>query len=783
MKINWPKFIRRTILLTLVAAAAGIFFANRYVTRYGFNNVFDFLAVWAENKSLANEHPPENLQILISDEDYEFLKSRRDEAIARGIQINEGDTYVPCEVLWKDDTISGELRLKGHMLDHLEGNKWSFRLKTDEPVMGMTRFSLQNPATRNYEYEWIYHQLMKSEDIIHLRYDFLNLTLNDEVLGIYALEEHFGQHVLENCGRAPGPILRWNPGLYWEGRIDEMKWIWLDEQYSDFSSSFVEPYEKGTVKKDSVLVDSYLKGSDLLEKFRRGDLQTTDAFDVKKMASFLAIIDLVGGHHSLDWSDLKFYYNGQSGKMEPVAYESFSVRKSEVIAGQRPTNDFDLPEFDYYARLFSDSKFFEEYIQAVERICNERYFGEFTATIQKELDEKIGVLANEFPYRKSTLDPYYENIQLIRHNLSLPKPFHAFTESSTDSTVVISLAPVSDFPIEIVSLNIDEKVDVVNSELFYLPAKPRDAYPVYFTIPFQFASMNVENLVLTARIPGSSNFFQVEVSDLPAWPDSIKFAPWQRGEDKLKWEGDSVAYFEGDDILIDKNLSLGANTHLKILPGQKLEFDATIVSQGQISILGTEEHPVTLTTKSGGFQLDSGTFRACYVDVTSSKSELIQASGSDMQFESCNFSGLSAPAVSSMSSVVRFVDCIVADSKLFGKYVSSEVWYKNVYAFGGENLFVATGSNVKAIDCIFRGFDKVAQLDRISRWKCWKSVYRDNVLIASLDNASLFHDMSGDMQSGNTGFEMDMNSSLAGESKYILFRTQKAGLQNLEKRR
>ncbi|MBK6526583.1 MAG: hypothetical protein IPG07_14195 [Crocinitomicaceae bacterium] len=47
----------------------------------------------------------------------------------------------------------------------------------------------------------------------------------------------------------------------------------------------------------------------------------------------------------------------------------------------------------------------------------------------------MGVLAHEFPYRKFTFDPYFENIELIRHNLELPKPFHAFKESSTDSTV------------------------------------------------------------------------------------------------------------------------------------------------------------------------------------------------------------------------------------------------------------------------------------------------------------------------------------------------------------
>ncbi|MBK6526584.1 MAG: CotH kinase family protein [Crocinitomicaceae bacterium] len=153
----------------------------------------------------------------------------------RGIQINDGeDNYVECKIIQGADTIKGEMRLKGHMTDHLEGDKWSFRVKTKKkPVFGMTRFSLQAPGTRNYAYEWVYHQLLKEEEVIHLNYDFIRLKLNDKDLGIYAIEEHFGQHVLDHNDRPKGAILRWNPNLYWEQRIDELQGTYLDEQYSD----------------------------------------------------------------------------------------------------------------------------------------------------------------------------------------------------------------------------------------------------------------------------------------------------------------------------------------------------------------------------------------------------------------------------------------------------------------------------------------------------------------------------------------------------------------------
>ena len=42
-----------------------------------------------------------------------------------------------------------------------------------------------HPGTRGYIYEWIYHQLMKQEDIIALRYKFINVTIIKLISIIY----------------------------------------------------------------------------------------------------------------------------------------------------------------------------------------------------------------------------------------------------------------------------------------------------------------------------------------------------------------------------------------------------------------------------------------------------------------------------------------------------------------------------------------------------------------------------------------------------------------------
>lgn len=584
-KVNKTKLLKRTIMLLLVLACASVFIANRFAKQQGFSNLVDLYAVYTENKNLSENAVPTEMTLLVEEEDYAFLSSRRDVAMERGIQINDDENaYVACKIICNGDTTKGEMRLKGHMTDHLEGDKWSFRVKTKKnEVLGMNRFSLQAPGTRNYAYEWVYHQLLKEEGIIHLQYDFIRLKLNDKDLGIYALEEHFGQHVLENNKREDGAILRWNPNLYWDWRIDELQGNYLNQQYASYAASFSEPFDGATVEDDSALIQTYLKGSALLESFRRGEKTTSEVFDVALMAKFHAIIDLVGGHHSLDWSDVKFYYNGQTGLVEPVGYESFSVRSTEMVAGQRVPDNFDLVKLDYHDRLFSDPVFFEAYIKELNRICEASYFRKFIDKIRPELNVKLGILGIEFPFEKFSFDPYFENINLIRNNLDLPKPFHAFLQNSSDSVVTISVTPVSDFPIEILSLTIDDKEEFRLDEPFILAPRARDSFAPYFDLLFRYDGSKLKKLKLKSRIPGSENIFETEVSDLPSYQalkelnnsglqgNSIASAAMAMN--------DSVFFFEEKNIRINENLAIGKNQTLLFFPGQRIEF----ASGGQLN--------------------------------------------------------------------------------------------------------------------------------------------------------------------------------------------------------
>lgn len=791
MKINYKKLLKRTIIAGLILTLIGTYFAHKFVQKHGFSGIGEFISVYRQNRALADLVEPELLEIEMDEEDYQFLKERRDKAVERGIQINDGDdNYVPCKLIQDDEEIKAEIRLKGHMTDHLEGDTWSFRVKTKkEELWGMNRFSLQKPGTRNYVYEWVYHELLKNEEVIYLKYDFIHLKLNEKDLGIYALEEHFGQHVLERNNRPNGAILRWNPNLYWEWRIDELQKTYLNEQYSSFSSSIVEPYEKGTVEKNENLTETYIKGAQKLEAFRRGEKSTSEIFDVEKLARFHAIIDLVGGHHSLDWSDVKFFYNAETDKIEPVGYESFSVRKTESIAGQRIPELYEQPEMNYHNRLFSDSIFFQKYIEELERIADENYLNEFITKIQKELDKKIGIVAHEYPYIKFSFEPYFENIELIRHNLSLPKPFHAFLENSSDSSVLISVTPVSDYPILIEELLIDDKSILRPKAKMVLPPKARNTYDHYFIVEFFGEFKKLKNLKIKARILGSKNYFETEVFDLPSFlhnQNQIIEYDANRNQELLGVIDDSIVFFKTNDVVISDTIFINENKCLKIFPGQKIHFEkhGALICYGNIDAFGMDDEDAMIVftnhNQVNPILLYHSQFNGSNINFKNFNGS-IKSFQSNIFLNDVSFSGNDQKIFDSNLSEIVLLNCIGGNVNSLGNFNRCLVRINNMSFAQGDTLFVSNASDIDIKSSQICNYKVLTFLNHNSNYNSWNSNYAGVELLAAINNGSNIHFNGGVFKNIIKGFIKQSDKLvLPGTVTYSFYKSSTEGIQKME---
>ncbi|MCH2231883.1 MAG: CotH kinase family protein [Crocinitomicaceae bacterium] len=767
------KLLKRLIILLLILSAAAYYFGNKMSKQYGFSGFPDFVSNYFENKSLAEEFTPETVQINLSESDYQFIKDKRNEALDRGIQINIGDNYVPCELVHNGEKYEGEMRLKGHMTDHLQGEKWSYRVKSKDEFLGMYRFSLQHPGTRGYVKEWVYHELLANENVINLYYDFIQLKLNDKDLGIYAVEEHFGQHVLERNNRPKGAIIRWNPELYWEGRIDEYQGKFLNEQYEHYYSTFAEPYDKGKVLKDDELKENYIQGSVQLERFRRGELTCSEAFDIEKMASFHAIIDLVGGHHSLDWSDVKYYYNPESKKIEPVGYESFSIRETEHIAGQQIPEKFNGIESDYHARLFGDPEFFEAYIQALERIASEEYLNAFIEKVTPKLNEKLGYLAHEFAYIPFTWEPYFENIELIRHNLSLPKAVHPFLKESSDSLIVLSIGVVSDFPLEIIGLHVNEKRTFKPLNSSKLPAKERNTFTNYVDVQFENNGKKVKNLVLELKIPGSKNSFMVPVADYVGYSEQIK------ASDSTKRNG--TISKKNNTVIIEGNLIIPKESLMTFYGIDTVLLDGDLEVLGSLSIIGIEERPVIFTQNGNNTSFTNRGVVHCE-NVRFIHSPTIQNYYSTATIHQCE--------IASTELFISGSNAEIIISSSFGQEVNKFAVLENctaqlneVHCTTGKYFISAKSGTVNMISSSVYNYECAGDLNYASTLNTWNSNFSNCNIVGFLSNTSKMNLIGGRIDKSDIAFNLDEQSFFPFSSTYSLYKTDYLDIEQLDNKK
>lgn len=573
----------------------------------GYAGLFDFIKTIGLNYLDGFKAKPEEISIEIGDKNFNKLKKKRKQALERGIIINDLDgDYVPATLSYKGKKMKVKLRLKGHMTDHLQENKWSFRIKVADKnadFMGMKRFSIQHPGTRGYIYEWIYHRLMQREGIIALRYKFINVILNGRNWGIYAVEENFENELLVNNGRKPGPILRYNPDLYWVNRYNVFTNTGSVDEFASYYSANPEAYRDDKLLKDSIQRRNYLTALALFESLRSGKISVAEAFDIEKLAKFHAIIDLVGGIHSIDWSDVKYYYNSETGKLEPVAYESFTNLLWHDITSQYKFQEKDSAGLfkDWHAMIFSDPVFFTEYMLQLKRMSDADYMDKFFSEEENELKENLSVINKEFPYKKFEKGEYYMRQLQIKKVLNPPKAVHAYYKKIQDSKLILQVACIDALPVEIHFLR-SANITIKPGQRIIMASKQEGALMNFKEFEFKIpAGININQLFIDSlkivySILGSSELKSVKVFPYPH--TDHEFLKDENSNKKstvaafdfIEKAAPDVYVIKEGKYSVDKDLIVPDNCVMIIAPGAELNFikGSGFFCYSSLSVMGNE---------------------------------------------------------------------------------------------------------------------------------------------------------------------------------------------------
>ncbi len=370
-------------------------------------------------KQFTTTFDPPHLQLDIKEKNYQKLQAKIKEAQNAGVLISKEDDWVNANLIDEENIIPVKVRLKGDWLDHLQGDKWSFRIKGKgvNTWNRMTTFSVHTPAARYYALEWLVHQFWEREDVLTTRYDFINLSVNGKHLGTYAYEEHFEKQLLEYRKRREGPIIRFSENALWDVRSRQIntgvggKKIHSEEAAP--SSAPIKPFKAGKIQASEVLSQQYKIAQNLLYQYQEGLKLAEEIFDMEQMAKYTAIIDLFGAHHGLVWHNQRFYYNPVTSLLEPIGFDGFATQPwaEPLVLGKEQLESSGPFKNGPLRRLYNNEIFIEKYMQFLNQYTDEDYLNTFFNETSDAMQARVDFLKEEFPNFK-----YDQNRILNRAN-------------------------------------------------------------------------------------------------------------------------------------------------------------------------------------------------------------------------------------------------------------------------------------------------------------------------------------------------------------------------------
>ncbi|MGC9355316.1 MAG: CotH kinase family protein, partial [Mariniphaga sp.] len=305
-------------------------FFNGKVKVYVWNNsqesVYfdDIQIVHRHTKDYPEYDPFSALHIYAEPEHLNFFNAKRIEAFDKGVLVNEAEDYAGAVIFDGNEFLNGEIRLKGDLTDHIQGDKWSFRikLKKDFAWNHVRTFSLQDPATRNFLHEWLAHQIFEREDVLTTRYGFVPVYVNNQSRGIYAWEEHFEKHLVESRNRREGPIVRFDETLFWNRNM-EINQTGKQWDIDYFGAARIAPFKEGSTVSDSMKTRQAVEAQKLLLQYKNCSMPVSEIFDIKVLAKYYALMDITQAYHGFTWHNQRFYFNPVICLLEPIAFDGF----------------------------------------------------------------------------------------------------------------------------------------------------------------------------------------------------------------------------------------------------------------------------------------------------------------------------------------------------------------------------------------------------------------------------------------------------------------------------
>jgi len=342
-------------------------------------------------RAAASDVPANHLTLDVKFKHMHTIHEKRNAALRTGVLTTSDDGFVPASIDVAGRTVPVKLRLAGDRPDLLEGEKWPLRVraKGDGHVFGMRRLDLRAPEVRGFRAKGMFFEHLKREDILAPRFFFfVDVTLNGRHIGLMALEESCSAELLESQQRRDGPMLRFDtpPGAAGLGGAIAM------DSAALAAETVVAPLRPRHMARSRTLSRNLETGTKLLRAYLGGTLDAGDVFDTDLIGRFLAVAELWGAQHALQWQNLRFYFNPLTARLEPVGHAAELQHPHRGDGSATRAAPF-------AARLLADPQIRAAFDRALHRIAGEMIEESFLTVMLEQEARQLRLLHREYPLR------------------------------------------------------------------------------------------------------------------------------------------------------------------------------------------------------------------------------------------------------------------------------------------------------------------------------------------------------------------------------------------------
>ena len=398
--------------------------------------------------------PASDLPLLTTNIDFEAynqILGERDDALRQSILFPSDSTYVSAEIQLMDELVPVWIRLLPGPVEHLgTDEKWNFEIlaRDEAALVGMSHANLIDPADNNWLNEWAFLESLRREGLHTGDYEFARLILNGDDRGIYALQEDLGPVILSDENETGSVVVSYDT----EPLLEAVSY------FGDVGSAVADPVSNlaGTdprflqvagiddplVTEDELLSQQADRATVLLRGLQSGELTASELFDAQQYGRFLALVDLWGAGDALSPLNLRYSYNSESDRLEPVAINTNPLQ-----------HDFRLPA----AAMYQDPLIQAAYASAAAEYSNPAYLSDLRNAIEAEYAGLERALATETD-NVPLWDELAERQEQLRLSLRPAQPVIAQLGSPSlaqEAIIRVHVANALNLPLEILGFDID----------------------------------------------------------------------------------------------------------------------------------------------------------------------------------------------------------------------------------------------------------------------------------------------------------------------------------------